>query len=96
LPSEEIIVAGEEASRVVDALTSVSFKILELLTNEQLDVSTIAERLELSEAYISEQMRLLEDLKFIRVRYERGKKGIRKICQTAVKKITILINPKAS
>lgn len=96
MPSEEIIVAGEEASRVVDALTSVSFKILELLTNEQLDVSTIAERLELSEAYISEQMRLLEDLKFIRVRYERGKKGIRKICQTAVKKITILINPKAS
>jgi len=90
---EEIEVTGEEALKVADALTSTSFRILQLLSGESLDVSTIAERLGLSEAYMSEQIRLLEELKLVKVSYERGKKGIRKICQSAVRKITIVIKP---
>ena len=89
----EIVVKGEDALKVADALTSTSFRILQLLTNKRLDVSTIAERLELSEPYISEQVRLLEELKLIKVGYERGKRGIRKICESAVEKITIVIKP---
>jgi predicted transcriptional regulator len=38
--------------------------------------SILSERLDLSEAYISGQISLLEELKLIRVSYEKGKKGI--------------------
>jgi len=89
----EMLVSGEEALKVAGALTSTSLRILQLLSEERLDVSTIAERLGLSEAYISGQIRLLEELKLIEVNYERGKRGIRKMCQSAVKKITIVIKP---
>jgi len=91
----EIVVTSEEALKVAEALTSTSLRILQLLSEERLDVSTIAERLGLSEAYISEQVRDLEELKLIRVSYERGIRGIRKICETAVKKITIVIKPES-
>ncbi len=87
------MVEGEDALKVADALTSTSFRILQLLTKKRLDVSTIAERLGLSEPYMSDQVRLLEELKIIKVSYERGKRGIRKLCELAVKKITIIIKP---
>jgi predicted transcriptional regulator len=89
----ELVVEGEAALKVADALTSTSFRILQLLTNKRLDVSTIAERLGLSEPYMSDQVRLLEELKIIRVSYAKGKRGIRKLCELAVKKITIIIKP---
>ena len=91
----EIVVTGEAALKVADALTSTSYRILQLLSEEALDVSTIAERLELSEAYMSEQISLLEELKLVKVSYEKGKKGIRKICEAAVRKITIVIKPES-
>jgi predicted transcriptional regulator len=49
----------------------------------------------LSEPYISEQVRVLEELKSIKVNYEKGKRGIRKVCESAVKVITIVIKPEA-
>ena len=89
--SEEISVTGQDALKIADALTTTTMRILQVLWDEHLDVSTIARRLGLSEAYISEQVRLLEDLKLISASYERGKRGIRKICQSVVKRITIII-----
>ena len=91
--SAEMVVTGEEAVKVADALTSTSLRILQLLSKERLDVSMIGERLDLSEAYMSTQVRILEELKLINVDYERGKKGIRKMCQTTVNRITIIIKP---
>lgn len=93
MTSEEIIVAGEEALKVADALTTSSFRILQLISEERFDVSTIAKKLKLSEAYISEQIHRLEELKLVNVSYEPGKRGIRKICELAVKKVTIVIKP---
>ncbi|OGD46602.1 hypothetical protein A3K70_01695 [Candidatus Bathyarchaeota archaeon RBG_16_48_13] len=90
---DEIVVAGDEALKVAEALTATTLRILRLLSNERLDVSTIAIRLGLSEAYISEQIRLLDALKMIKVSYETGKRGIRKVCQSAVSKVTIVIMP---
>ena len=76
---KELKLTGEEALKVAQALSSETcFHILQLLSNEKLDVSTIARRLKLSEAYISEKVRLLEDLKLIKVSYSPGKRGIRK------------------
>jgi predicted transcriptional regulator len=93
LPSKEITVSGQEALKVADAINSTTFKILQLISSEHLDVSTIAERLDFSEAYVSEQIRILEDLHLIHAAYERGKRGIRKICSLAVDKVTIVIKP---
>jgi predicted transcriptional regulator len=92
LPTEEIVVSGEKALEVAEALTATSMKILQLLSKEKLDISTIGIRLGLSEAYISEQVRLMEELKLVNVTYQRGKRGIRKVCETAVKKVTIVIS----
>ena len=89
----ELVVEGEVALKVADALTSTSFRILQLLTNKRLDVSTIAESLGLSEPYMSDQVRLLEELNIIKVGYEKGKRGIRKVCELAVKRIIIIITP---
>jgi predicted transcriptional regulator len=91
--SEEIVVSGEDASRVADALNSTSLRVLQLLSEERLDISTIAERLKLSQPYVSEQVRKLQKTNLIKVSYESGKRGIRKICELAVKKIIIEIKP---
>lgn len=90
---KELTVAGSEALQVADALNSTTYRILQLISKEHLDVSTIAEKLGFSEAYVSEQIRVLEDLKLIQVSYKRGKRGIRKICALAVGKVTIVIKP---
>lgn len=82
----------EETFKVVEALASEAcFKILQLLSEEKLDVSTMARRLEFSEAHISEAVRRLEKSGLIKVSYAPGKRGIRKICELAVTKIIILI-----
>lgn len=91
--SEEIVVVDDEALRIVEALTATTLRMLRMLSEERLDVSTIARKMNLSEAYISEEVRLLEELKLIKVSYERGKRGIRKISQSAVKRITIVVKP---
>ena len=93
---KELTVSGSEALKVADALNSTTYRILQLISKERLDVSTIAEKLGFSEAYISEQIRILEDLKLIQVSYERGKRGIRKICELAVEKVTIVIKDRTS
>ena len=89
----ELEVEGTQALKVADALTSTSYKIMRLISVDNLDVSTIAKKLGLSEAYVSEQIRILEDLNLIYVRYERGIRGIRKICLLAVKKVIFIISP---
>ena len=91
--SREMMVEGQNALKVADALNSTTFRILQLISKTPLDVSTIAEKLDLSEAYVSEQIRELEDLKLIQVSYGRGKRGIRKICALAIDKVTIIIKP---
>jgi predicted transcriptional regulator len=87
----DIVVSGDEALKIADALNATTLRMLQLLWQERLDVSSIGRRLNLSEAYISEQVRILEDLKLVNVTYEKGKRGIKKVCQSAVEKVTIII-----
>jgi len=95
LELREIVVTGEETLQVADAMTSTSLRILQLISGNRLDVSTIAKKLDLSEPYISDQVRMLEDIKLINVGYERGKRGIRKLCELAVGRVIIVIKPSA-
>jgi len=92
LPTDELTVSGSNALEVAEALTATSMRILQLLSKERLDITTIGVRLGLSEAYISEQIKLLEALKIVNVSYERGKRGTRKVCQLAIKQIKIIIS----
>ena len=91
LSAKERVACGEEALKIAEAINSTTMRMLQVLGSECLDVTTISKRLDLSEAYISEQVRVLEDLKLINVRYEPGKRGIRKICESAVEKVTLVI-----
>lgn len=91
--SGEIVVSGEAALKVADALNSTSLRVLQLLLKEHLDISTIAQRLDVSQPYVSEQVRRLQETNLIKVSYKSGKRGIRKICELAVKKIIIEIQP---
>jgi predicted transcriptional regulator len=90
----EIVVSGEEALKVAEALTATTMKMLQLLWHEPLDVSTIGKKLGFSQAYISEQVKLLEELKLLNVTYAPGKRGIRKICTPAVEQVTLIIKKK--
>lgn len=92
MSTEELTVSGNKAVEVAEALTATSMRILQLLSKERLDITTIGIRLSLSEAYISEQIKVLEALKIVNVSYERGKRGIRKVCQLAIKRIEIIIS----
>ena len=93
MSKRELRVSGSEALEVADALNSTTYRILQLISKESFDVSTIAEKLGMSEAYVSEQISNLEDLKLINVSYGPGKRGIRKICTLAVDSVTIIIKP---
>jgi predicted transcriptional regulator len=92
-PEKEKTFSGEEAVRVADALTATTMKMLQLLWVEPLDVSSIGKKLGLSQAYISEQVKLLEELGLVNVSYVAGKRGIRKVCSPAVERVTLLIKP---
>ena len=92
LSSQELKITGKEALNLVKGLSSItSFKILQLLSKENLDVSSIARRMKLSEAHISGEISRLEDLQLVKISYEPGKRGIRKVCMLAVKQISIML-----
>ncbi len=90
--SEELKIKGKEALKLIQGLSSItSFKILQLLSRGELDISTIARRMKLSEAHISGEISRLEDLQLVKISYAPGKRGIRKICTLAVRQICITI-----
>lgn len=93
MQSDDLVVRGEAALKIAEILTSTSLRILQILSKEKLDVSSVAERLGLSEAYVSEQIQLLEEAGLIKANYRRGRRGVRKVCEPAVSRIIIEINP---
>jgi len=83
-------VSGEKARKIASLLSSEAcFHILEQLNEEELDISTLAKKLNFSEAHISEEVGRLEDAGFVKVHYMRGKRGIRKVCALNYVKIII-------
>jgi len=92
LSSEELKLSGKDAIELIQGLSSItSFKILQLLSKENLDVSSIARKMKLSEAHISGEISRLQNLKLVNVNYAPGKRGIRKVCTLAVKQICLII-----
>jgi len=88
---KEITVSGEKALKIADILTATNLKILRLIRSEPLYISTLAKKLVLSEAYISEQIKALEKLGMVNVTYITGDRGVRKMCTSDMERITIII-----
>lgn len=87
----EMVVSGIRAQKVAEVLNKSNTKILNLVKAEPLSVSVLAKRLGISEAYVSESVKALEDLKIVAIKYERGKRGICKIVSCSIEKITLII-----
>ncbi|MHA2503945.1 MAG: ArsR/SmtB family transcription factor [Candidatus Kariarchaeaceae archaeon] len=96
---EELFLTASEDNReriiaVTKAIASnTRYRILELLTREELDISRLAERLDQTEANVSAQVKQLEKAKLVESRYEPGDHGVRKLCKTSITKVTIQISP---
>ncbi len=87
---KEFRLVDAEALQILKALSSLTNrKILQLLIHEQLDVSTIATRLNLSQPRISEGVQQLERLQLVTTRYAAGKRGVRKVCELAIDKLIL-------
>jgi len=92
----ELSLVEAEALQIIKALSSqTNLKILQLLSEEKLDISTIATRLKLSEPSISEGVKQLENLQLVRTSYAAGKRGIRKVCELAIEKLILTFKGRA-
>lgn len=93
--SEEVFNKGNEEheKRIIEITKALSsptrFRIVSFLQDEEMDISTLAEKLEQTEANVSAQVKQLERAKLVESRYTPGEHGVRKICKTAISKITI-------
>ena len=86
LSDEEQIIA------LAKALSSPTrYKIVKLLLDKEMDISSIAKRMKQTEANTSAQIKYLERAGVLDSRYEPGAHGVRKVCKTRVKKITLNI-----
>ena len=94
---EDIVLTDSNKEMVIQITKAIAsktrFDILQHLATEELDISRLAERLSQTEANVSAQVKQLEAAKLVESRYEPGNHGVRKICKTRVKKVTIEITP---
>lgn len=97
---EDIVLTDSNTERIIQITKAMAsktrFNILQHLSTEELDISRLAERLSQTEANVSAQVKQLEAAKLVESRYEPGNHGVRKICKTRVKKVTIEIAPSES
>ncbi|TFF99398.1 MAG: ArsR family transcriptional regulator [Promethearchaeota archaeon] len=81
----------KEIERIVKALSSKTRReILRKLQQTPLDVSNLAEQLDMTEANISAQIKKLQKAKLITCSYKSGKHGVRKL--SLLKFNQVLIN----
>jgi predicted transcriptional regulator len=90
MSDQQLDVSGDDVRRVADALANgTCLRILSLLSRRSLDVSTLAEKLNLTEPTVSVNVQELQNLGLVTVTYGKGKRGIRKICRLAKDRICI-------
>ena len=88
--SDQLEMSGDEIGPVAAALANeTSLKILVLLSKRSLDVSTLANKLGLTEPTVSVDVQELQNLALVEVAYAKGRRGIRKICRLAKDRICI-------
>ncbi|MHA1348120.1 MAG: ArsR/SmtB family transcription factor [Candidatus Heimdallarchaeaceae archaeon] len=82
----------EQIIGLAKALSSPTrYKIVKLLLDKEMDISSIAKRMKQTEANTSAQIKHLERAGVLDSRYEPGAHCVRKVCKTRVKKIILNI-----
>jgi predicted transcriptional regulator len=90
MSGEELHLSGHDVRPVAVVLANETcLRIMSLLSKRDLDVSTLAEKLNLTEPTVSVDIQELQNLGIVTVTYEKGKRGIRKICKLAKDRICI-------
>ncbi len=80
----------ERIHKITKALaTPTRYRILTILSKDEMDISQLAQKLNLTEANISAQVKHLEKAELLSCRYKPGEHGVRKLCKTKVSTITI-------
>ncbi len=87
------IIQGNEIAQLSKALASKTRQqILALLKEEPMDVSTLATKLEQTEANVSAQVQILQKAGLVTSTYKPGNHGVRKVCEPAVDVIEIVLH----
>ncbi len=87
------IIQGTEIAQLAKALASKTRQmILSLLKEEPMDVSTLATKLEQTEANVSAQVQILQKAGLVTSTYKPGNHGVRKVCEPAVDVIEIVLH----
>lgn len=90
MSGEKLELSGDQVRPVAMALANETcLRILSLLSKRELDISTLAEKLNLTEPTVSVDIQELQNLDIVTVTYGKGKRGIRKICKLAKDQICI-------
>lgn len=90
MSDQQLEVSGDEVGPVAAVLANETcLRILSLLSKRDLDISTLAEKLNLTEPTVSVDIQELQNLGIVTVTYGKGKRGIRKICRLAKDRICI-------
>jgi len=88
MSEETIIVQLDSMDSIADALSSKSrLMILKLLSEEKMNITCLAEKLNISTAAVSQQVKILEKAGLIGIYYTKGTNGIRKVCSTSIKQV---------
>ncbi|MHA1961547.1 MAG: ArsR family transcriptional regulator [Candidatus Thorarchaeota archaeon] len=76
--------------KIAKALTNPTrVKILRLLSGAELSVTEVAAAINMTEANASAQINILLNLDLLECRFTTGIHGLKKLCRTKVKQITI-------
>lgn len=91
---DTLVVRGEEyVQKVSSALSSVTrLKILKYLRGEGMYIGKAAELVAQSKANASAQIRILESVKLVKSLYEPGKRGVKKISRTNIRKVLLVLD----
>ncbi|MHB9295300.1 hypothetical protein PilKf_01042 [Pillotina sp. SPG140] len=91
---QALVINSSRDAKLLKALASdVRVRILELLQNQELNVTEIAKRLSLPQSTATTSILQLEDSGLIESRTSNGVKGGQKICSSRYKEILITFNP---
>ncbi len=90
---KKMIIQGDGIALLSKALASKTRQqILSLLKEEPMDVSTLATKLEQTEANVSAQVQILQKAGLVTSTYKPGNHGVRKVCEPAVDVIEIVLH----
>ncbi|RLG76487.1 MAG: ArsR family transcriptional regulator [Thermoprotei archaeon] len=91
---DTLVVRGEEyVQKVSSALSSITrLRILKYLREGGMYVGKAAELIAQSKANASAQIRILESVRLVKSSYEPGKRGVKKISRTNIKKVLLILD----